>query len=84
MNVRIDKTLKEDVVSILGEIGLTPNDAVRVLFKKIARERAVPFALSDVDAYNDKTIRALKRARDAGNLIPVGTSDDLRSYLAED
>ncbi len=46
LRTRIDPRRKARVEKILEELGLTPTQAVNLLFAQIERRRAIPFALS--------------------------------------
>ena len=45
VNVRIEPALKHDAEAILDEIGLTPADAVRILYKQVCLHHGLPFEL---------------------------------------
>ena len=44
VQARIDGSVKEEAATVLGAMGLTVSDAVRLLLTKVAREKALPFA----------------------------------------
>lgn len=43
VQTRINKEIKEEAAAVLGEIGLTISDAIRLLLTKVAKERELPF-----------------------------------------
>ena len=63
VQARIDGSVKEEAATVLGAMGLTVSDAVRLLLTKVAREKALPFAPLVPNAV---TIEAMKEARLGG------------------
>ena len=45
VRARIDETLKNEAAIVLGEMGLTVSDAVRIMLTKVAKEKALPFEM---------------------------------------
>lgn len=43
MNIKIDKTLKNDVDNICKQLGISSTDAVRIFFNKIKMVNGLPF-----------------------------------------
>ncbi|WP_018291963.1 type II toxin-antitoxin system RelB/DinJ family antitoxin [Verrucomicrobium sp. 3C] len=43
VQVRIDSVTKEEASAVLAAMGLTVSDAVRLLLKKVAQNKALPF-----------------------------------------
>jgi len=79
VQARIDGAIKEEASAVLGAMGLTVSDAVRLLLTKVAREKALPF---EPLVPNATTIAAMKEAREGG--LPRFTSvkalmDDLNA-----
>ncbi len=72
--------MKEEAAAILGAAGLTISDAFRMMLVRTVAERALPF---DPLGPNDETIEAMKAAR-RGELVTMGTVDDLFADLHED
>lgn len=56
---RINLDLKNDVERILGDLGLTVSDAIRLTFKQIAARQGLPF---DVKIPNAQTQSAMRDA----------------------
>lgn len=72
VNTRIEKKTKEEVEKVLSKIGLSPADAVRLLFAQIILQKGLPFAVkipnqntaqAITDIETGKT-RTVKRGRD--------------------
>ncbi len=80
VRARIDSKTKEEAAAVLATIGLTVSDAFRLMMIRIAREKALPF---EPLIPNAETIEAMMEAR-AGNLISVGTLEDLMADLNAD
>lgn len=80
VRARIDQRTKDEASAILGAVGLTVSDAVRLMLVRTVAEKALPF---DPLVPNAKTIRALKAAR-RGDLRKAGTLDELMADLDAD
>jgi DNA-damage-inducible protein J len=80
VRARIDQRTKDEASAILGAVGLTVSDAVRMMLVRTVAEKALPF---DPLVPNAKTIRALKAAR-RGELKKAGNIDELMSGLDAD
>lgn len=66
--------------AILASIGLTVSDAVRLLLKKVAEEKKLPFNLLIPNA---ETINAIKASR-RGDVKAVSSEDELFKELNAD
>jgi DNA-damage-inducible protein J len=64
VRARIDETTKAEAAAVLAAMGLTLSDAFRLLLKRVAAEKALPF---DPLVPNDETIAAMKAARRPGH-----------------
>ena len=64
VRARIDQRIKDEATAVLGAMGLTISDAVRLLLTRVAHDHALPF---DPLIPNERTIAAMKEAR-AGKL----------------
>ncbi|MDX6009055.1 MULTISPECIES: type II toxin-antitoxin system RelB/DinJ family antitoxin [Cupriavidus] len=73
----MDLRTKEEASAVLEAMGLPVSDAVRMLLKRIATDKALPLALMTPNA---ATIGALREAR-AGGLRRFESLDDLRADL---
>lgn len=58
VQTRIDPDVKERAAAILGEMGITVSDAVRILLTRTANEGALPFSLARNAAEHDVWFRA--------------------------
>jgi DNA-damage-inducible protein J len=58
VQTRIDPVVKERAAVVLGEMGITVSDAVRILLTRTANEGALPFALVQNAAEHDAWFRA--------------------------
>lgn len=61
VQTRIDPEVKERAAAVLGELGITVSDAVRILLTRTANEGALPFALAQNAAEHDAWFRAKVR-----------------------
>ncbi|MDE0057128.1 MAG: type II toxin-antitoxin system RelB/DinJ family antitoxin [Defluviicoccus sp.] len=80
VRARIDRKTKDEATAVLEAIGLTASDAFRLMMRRIAAERRLPF---EPLVPNRETIEAIKAARRA-ELVTVGSVDDLMAELNED
>ena len=60
VRARIDADLKREALAALNEMGMTASEAIRLLFVRVAKERALPF---DVRTPNPTTQAALEAAK---------------------
>lgn len=58
VQTRIDPEVKERAAVVLGEMGITVSDAVRILLTRTANEGALPFSLARNAAEHDAWFRA--------------------------
>jgi DNA-damage-inducible protein J len=58
VQTRIDSEVKERAAAVLGAMGITVSDAVRILLTRTANEGALPFSLSQNAAAHDLWFRA--------------------------
>ena len=80
VRARIDGTVKEEATQVLGKMGLSVSDAIRMLMIRIAREKALPF---DVRLPNAETRAAMHELENGGGKV-FGTVADLMADLNED
>ncbi len=81
VQTRVDEKVKVQAAAVLGDIGLTVSDAVRLLLTRVARDKALPFELLTPNA---ATVAAMREAR-AGHLDSFDSVDALMDDLhAED
>jgi DNA-damage-inducible protein J len=58
VQTRIDPAVKERASEVLGQMGITVSDAVRILLTRTANEGALPFELLQSTEAHDKWFRA--------------------------
>jgi len=80
VRARIEKTDKAEATAVLAAMGLTLSDAFRMLVKRIAKEKALPF---EPLVPNKETIEAMKAA-ERGEVTRVGHPDNLLKSLNAD
>jgi DNA-damage-inducible protein J len=80
VRARIKETDKAEATAVLAAMGLTLSDAFRMLVKRIAEEKALPF---EPLVPNRETIDAMKAAR-RGELTTVGPPGELLKSLNAD
>jgi DNA-damage-inducible protein J len=73
INTRINPELKATAENILGQIGLSPAEAVRLFYKQICFQNGLPF---EVKIPNTTTIKAMQAA-DQGKTKRAKNIDDL-------
>lgn len=64
----IDKAINIEAAAVLATMGLFLSDAFRLLLKRVAADRALPF---EPQVPNAKTVAAMKAAR-RGDVTTVG------------
>ncbi len=80
VRARIDEATKAEAAAVLATMGLSLSDAFRMLLKRVAAEKALPF---DPLVPNEETIEAMKAAR-RGELVTVGKPEHLLASLNAD
>ena len=78
VRARIDEKIKEEASIVLATMGLTVSDAFRIMMTRIAREKALPF---EPLVPNEKTIKAMREARQGKNVKAFNGVDDLMADL---
>ena len=82
VQTRIDPAVKERAAAVLGEMGITVSDAVRILLTRTANEGALPFALTTNAAEHDAWFRAkVQEALDDPR--PAIPHEEVEAYFAE-
>lgn len=88
LNIRIDEHLKNDAEAVLGRLGLTASDAVRIFFSQIRNTQSIPFELKIYDNPSPTAIQAIQQAeQDIKNSrisIPYTNADELMAALLEE
>jgi DNA-damage-inducible protein J len=80
VRARVEKTDKAEATAVLAAMGLTLSDAFRMLVKRIAAEKALPF---EPLVPNKETIEAMKAA-ERGEVTTVGHPRNLLKSLNAD
>jgi DNA-damage-inducible protein J len=80
VRARIDEATKAEATAVLAAMGLSLSDAFRLLLKRVAAEKALPF---EPLVPNAETIAAMKAAR-RGELVTVGEPGALLTSLNAD
>jgi DNA-damage-inducible protein J len=74
LKAKIAPTLKLSAERILAELGITPSQAITMLYKQVVRERDLPAGLKIPNA---KTMRTLEEAERGIELVECKNIDDL-------
>ncbi len=80
VRARIDQVTKSEAAAVLATMGLSLSDAFRLLLKRVAAEKALPF---EPLVPNAETIAAMKAARQ-GDLTNAGEPKSLLASLNAD
>jgi len=60
INILVDDEIKHNAERIFDDIGLNMSTAINAFLKKVARERRIPFELSEDLFYSENNIRYLE------------------------
>ncbi|HJS86214.1 MAG TPA: type II toxin-antitoxin system RelB/DinJ family antitoxin, partial [Acetobacteraceae bacterium] len=71
---------KSEAAAVLASMGLSLSDAFRLLLRRVAAEKALPF---EPLVPNAETVAAMKAAR-CGEVVTVGEPKDLLASLNAD
>lgn len=77
INARVKPQLKNEVESILSQLGITTTQAITMYFEQIKINNGIPFSLK---IPNDETIKAMQEVR-ANKNMQVVTLDQLKENL---
>jgi DNA-damage-inducible protein J len=80
VRARIDEATKNEAAAVLAAMGLSLSDAFRLLLKRVAAEKALPF---EPLVPNAETVEAMKAAR-RGDLVTAGAPTNLLASLNAD
>jgi DNA-damage-inducible protein J len=80
VRARIDEETKAEAAAVLATMGLSLSDAFRMLLKRIAAEKALPF---EPLTPNTDTVNAMRAAR-RGDVVNVGKPARLLASLNAD
>lgn len=62
LNIRTEKTIKDQAEQIFNELGLNMTTAVNMFLRTTIREHGIPFALK-LDVPNETTVAAIEEGR---------------------
>ncbi len=80
VRARSDEATKSEAAAVLATMGLSLSDAFRLLLKRVAAEKALPF---EPLVPNAETVEAMKAAR-RGDLVEAGKPQNLLASLNAD
>lgn len=81
IQTRIDADIKDRATEVLGAMGLTVSDAVRILLTKVANEGALPAGLTtDPDAYDTWFRAKVQEALDDPR--PALSNEEVKAHFA--
>ena len=80
VRARIDEATKTEAAAVLATMGLSLSDAFRLLLRRVAAEKALPF---EPLVPNAETVAAMKAAR-RGDLTTAGKPASLLASLNAD
>ena len=82
VQTRIDPDVKERAAAVLGELGITVSDAVRILLTRTANEGMLPFELTSPSPAHDAWFRA--KVREALDDPHPGIADlEVKAHFAK-
>jgi DNA-damage-inducible protein J len=76
IRARVEPALKNEAEALLGRLGLTPTDAIRLFYRQVALHKGLPFA---VRMPNAATRKALRDASGGKNLETWSSLSALKS-----
>ncbi len=83
LNIRVDRSLKNDAEAVFDEFGLTMTTAVTMFLKQVVRERGIPFDLH-LDKPNAETLAALEELKQMkAKKKSAKIFDDVEDLLAD-
>ncbi len=83
LNIRIEKTVKDQAEEIFNELGLNMTTAINIFLRSSIREHGIPFDLK-LDVPNDTTAIAIaegKKLLNDPNVPKYSSMDDLKAAL---
>ena len=80
VRARIDEATKSEAAAVLASMGLSLSDAFRLLLKRVAAEKALPF---EPLVPNAETVEAMKAAR-RGDVVTTGKPSSFLASLNAD
>jgi addiction module RelB/DinJ family antitoxin len=81
LTIRLDPALKKQTEKVLSEMGLTPSQAVTLLYHQIKQQRALPFEIKLPKQPNEETLQAMDDLKKRRNTKTFKNMDDLITDL---
>ena len=81
IQARIDIQSKKEAEAILGKMGMSLNEGIRIFLHQVIQQRALPFRPVVNEDFNEETRQALMDARDRKNLKTYQNVDDFMDAL---
>lgn len=81
LTIRLDPTLKKQTERVLNEMGLTPSQAIVLLFKQIKFQRRLPFEIQLPREPNEETLQAIDDLKQRRNVATFLSVSDLAADL---
>jgi DNA-damage-inducible protein J len=78
VRARVDEALKNEAAHILGDMGLTVSDVIRIMLTKVVKEKALPFEMRVPDKLTVETLEKSERGED---VYHAKDADDLFKQL---
>ena len=75
IRARVEPDLKSAAEAVLGKIGLSPTEAIRLFYRQVSLHRGLPFS---VRIPNSRTRRALGDIESGRNLTSWADLDELK------
>lgn len=69
IRARVEPGLKNEVETILSDLGLTASEAIHILYRQVKLQRGLPF---DVRIPNEVTVRTFKARRNVKRFASKG------------
>lgn len=89
LQVRMDRSLKEEAEQVFAEMGLDTTTAVRIFFTKVAKTRSIPFRLKAEPEFTPeqeaRILAAWEECQDPANLSgPFSSTEELFKHLDDE
>lgn len=81
IRARIEPKLKAEAEAVLAELGLTPSDAIRLLYHQVRLAKALPFEIAIERKPNVGTRKAMRDLETGRGVRRHATIADLRREL---
>jgi len=89
LQVRMERSLKEEAEEVFAAMGLDTTTAVRIFFTKVARTRSIPFQLTAEPEFTPeqeaRILEAWEESKDPANLSgPFSSAAELFKHLDDE